>query len=300
MKLFTPLLTLCLLSLFALQSCYHTPDGIINDSELSDNEGKVQVRFTIGSIEQTPFPELGGRAVSLSSVCSRFSLALFQGETKIKTINQTVESEDFGTISLSLLPGNYQLVAIAHKGVANCTISSPDKITFANNKLTDTFFTYQEISITQSSAISLQLSRPVSMFRLNITDAMPTTVSQMKFYYTGGSSTFNAVTGFGCVQSKQTEIFSIPASAHGLASSFEVYTFPHETNDLLTVKVSALSAEGDPITETTFADVPIKQNCITEHTTSFFGNASADTTVNLSSSSITLLGDGQWQETLNY
>ena len=47
------------------------------------------------------------------------------------------------------------------------------------------------------------------MFRLVLTDEeIPATVAKLKFYYTGGSSTFSPRDGYGCVNSKQTEVRS--------------------------------------------------------------------------------------------
>lgn len=47
------------------------------------------------------------------------------------------------------------------------------------------------------------------MFRLVIKDEIPEQAKKIKFYYTGGSSTLNAKTGYGCVNSKQTEILDL-------------------------------------------------------------------------------------------
>lgn len=69
------------------------------------------------------------------------------------------------------------------------------------------------------------------MFRLVLTDEeIPSSVSKLKFYYVGGSSTFNPSTGYGCVNSKQTEIRTI---ANGV-TTFSIFTLPHTEDDVLT------------------------------------------------------------------
>ena len=69
----------------------------------------------------------------------------------------------------------------------------------------------------------LTLTRAVAMFRMVLTDEeIPSTVTKFKFYYTGGSSTFSPSAGYGCVNSKQTEIR--PVADDG---TYEIFTLPH-------------------------------------------------------------------------
>lgn len=86
--------------------------------------------------------------------------------------------------------------------------------------------------------------RVVAKFRLVVKDPTPEDVKTMKFYYTGGSSTFNALTGYGCVNSKQTELRSVKESAYTEESYYDIYTFPHdpEESKKLKVDISALSS----------------------------------------------------------
>lgn len=283
------------LFLLLLFLCLYSCNRVDPNEDASD--GKVKVTFHLSGIEQIPFENTATRALTLSDYCSRFSLALFQDGNKVDVISQTAESADFGTLSLSLVPGSYQLVAVAHNGLGNCTISSPEKITFANNKLTDTFYSYGTIKVSETAAIRLVLVRPVAMFRLQITDPMPAEVAQMKFYYTGGSSTFDAVAGFGCVNSKQTELFAVDPAFAQSGSTFEVYTFPHADSDLLTMKVTAQDADGNTLAEQIYKDIPVRPNIISQHTTEFFTAQSSTVTV---TSAVTLLGNGQWQQTEEY
>lgn len=278
-----------LLSIFLLTSCEKMTDVM---DIISDDYSNIT--FKVVQIEQIPF-ENTTRSVELSSLISRLSIAVFQGDTKIKVVNQTKTDASFGTVSMQLAPGTYQLVVIAHNGQGNCTISSPDKITFQNNKITDTFYYYGTYTVTESATKQLTLMRPVAMFRLKITEKIPTDVVQMKFYYTGGSSTFDAVKGYGCVNSRQTEIIDVSPADYGQTSQFEIYTFPHEENDFLNITVSALNKSGDVFTEKVFDNIYVQQNVITQHTTSFFQSGSTSETT----ATIDIYNDGQWNGTIN-
>lgn len=281
------------LTCLALFSCEKADLGEFNQKP---DDGKVKVTFNITGVEQVPFENTKTRGTE--DLFSRLTISLFQGDTKVKNISQTSNDDHFGTVAIDLTPGTYQLVAIAHNGLGNCTVSSPEKITFASNKMTDTFYYYGTIEVKETGNNDLILKRAVSMFRLITTDDIPESVAKMQFYFTGGSSTFNATTGFGCVNSKQTEVISIENSkntANGKA--FEIYTFPHEITDDLTIKVTALDASGNTITEATFNNVPIQQNVITQYTTPFFTNPPG--TITSFTTTATIENNGQWHSTID-
>lgn len=182
---------------------------------------------------------------ALQDVCSRVSFVVFDGEEKIETINQTSDDANFGIASFSLDEGEYRLVVIAHSGKGNCTMSVPEKVKFTSNKLTDTFYYYGRLSIKSDKVeADVKLQRAVAAFKLHITDeTIPEEVRSIKFYYTGGSSTLDATTGYGCVNSRQTEIFNFTDNNR----DFTVYTFPHEENKAIKMTISILDADAHAI-----------------------------------------------------
>ena len=220
------------------------------------------------------------RATDVKQVCTRISLALFKDGVKVKSIHQDTKDTHFGQIDVRLPAGTYQVVAIAHSGNGSATITSPEEISFPKNKMTDTFYYCQEVTVGGNASYQLEMKRAVAMFRLVTTDAIPTAVKTMKFYYTGGSSTFNAMTGVGAKNSRQTEERTVTDAQHAASGQFDVYTFPHTPSDVLKITVSALNASGDVITEHTFEEVPVKVNEITQYKGSFFqGTTPADANI---------------------
>ena len=215
-------------------------------------------------------------ATDITELCSRLNIAIFDVDgTKVKTVAQKEGDANYGTVALSLAAGTYQLVVIAHNGEGSATITSEEKVTFPNNKVTDTFYYYGDLVVTgEKQSYDLTLTRAVAMFRLVLTDeSVPSTVAKFKFYYTGGSSTFSPKDGYGCVQSKQTEI-------RGVADDgiYEIYTLPHSEEDVLTkLTVTALDANDNIIKEKVFENVPITRNQVTRYTGSFFGSSGGET-----------------------
>ena len=198
----------------------------------------------------------------LEDYCSRLSIAIFDGEEKVKTLNLKAE-DGYEDIGINLEAGKYRMVAIGHNGNGNCTISSPEKVKFYKNKMTDTFFYYGTFNVIDGEDTDdyILLKRAVAQFKVHITDAtIPAEAHSIKFYYTGGSSTLDAVTGYGCVQSRQTESFKLQEGKR----DYSVYTFPREENKGLKMTINILDADAQSIKEYSKEGVPVKRNNITQ------------------------------------
>lgn len=268
---------LLLLPAMLFMSCEkgYVAESTADNSSGEAVEGGVPVTFRVASIEQTDFSTSSTAAASSSTTsiadyCTRINLAVFNTDGTKTSVNQTSDDDDFGTLTLSLAEGTYEVVIIAHSCTGNATISSCDEIKFPNNKLTDTFYYYGDITVNGEGSYDITLERAVAMLRFVVSDTTPEDVTQMQFYYTGGSSTFDATTGFGCVNSRQTEVRDVPQAAYTGQSQYEVYTLPHSTDDTLKVVVTALDASANTVLERTFTDVPVTVNKITQYTGEFF------------------------------
>lgn len=217
---------------------------------------------------------MGTRAeVPLSDVCGRLNVAVFDAAgQKVKTAAQVVSDAGYGTVGLSLNDGKYTVVVIGHNCTGSATITNTEKVTFPNNKVTDTFYYCGELEVTgEKQDVTISLQRAVAMIRLKLTDDAVTiaNVAQVKFYYLGGSSTFSPLAGFGCVNSKQTEYRLV--SADGV---YELYTLPHSAMDVISkMTITALDAGDNVVGEFTIENVPVSVNRITDCTGSLKNGA---------------------------
>lgn len=264
---------------------------ILDEEMVMKKDANVILHIT--QFEQTAFTRA---ATDITELCTRLNVAIFDTDgTKVKTVVQKDTDSDFGTVALTLAAGTYRLVVIAHNGEGSATITSEEKVTFPNNKVTDTFYYYGDLVVTDSQqSYDLTLTRAVAMFRLVLTDEdIPSNVARLKFYYTGGSSTFSPSTGYGCVNSKQTEYRSV---APGL-TVFDIYTLPHTEDDVLTkLTITALDANDNTVKERTFENIPVTRNQITRYTGSFFGDGGGTT----SDGTFRLTADGDWDSVNGY
>ena len=260
----------------------------------SPGEANVVLHFT--QSEDGDFSAATRAATDITDLCSRLNLAVFNADgTKVKTVAQKEGDASYGTVALSLAAGTYQLVVIAHNGDGSATITSTEKVTFPNNKVTDTFYYYGDLVVgSEKQSYDLTLTRAVAMFRLVLTDeSIPASVAKLKFYYTGGSSTFSPAEGYGIVQSKQTEIRAV--SEDGI---YEIYTLPHTEEDVLTkLTVTALDANDNTVKERIFENVPVIRNQVTRYTGSFFGSGGSGET---GSGDFRMTADPEWDSINGY
>ena len=244
-------------------------------AESTSQKGNLQVR--VFQIEQTAFETFTRAAVS--DVCTRLNFAIYdEGGSRLKQINQTSDKTDFGQCAFQLDEGTYQLVVVGHSANSNPTMTVPTKVQFTNaTGYTDTFLCFDEVTIGEDPVdYEVSLDRIVALCRFVITDEIPAEVKKLRFYYTGGSGAFNAVTGLGCVASKQEVKFDVTLTG---SKQFDLYTFLHEQSDNIALTVTALDASGNELHTRQF-NVPLQQNHITWLSGAFFsGSGSSSTTI---------------------
>ncbi|PTL25435.1 hypothetical protein C3V39_12375 [Prevotella sp. oral taxon 820] len=249
--------------------------------------------FTILPYQMSDFSDTEGVTVRatkpVKDICSRVDMVIFSGDNKVRSISQDAKTKDFGVISTQLPAGSYNVVIIAHNGKGKATISSPKEIKFSENKVTDTFYYCKSLTINGEAQYDVVLKRAVAKFVLKLNDRVPTDVKQFQLTYTGGSSTFNAETGFGSVKSRQTEIRAVAPEAYQTPSSYEIYTFPHADGKKLKITVLAQDGSKNTIQERVFENVPVEINKVTTYSGSFFQNTEPGR-----GASFTLVADEAW------
>ncbi|WP_276909103.1 FimB/Mfa2 family fimbrial subunit [Hallella colorans] len=237
-----------------------------------ENKAGIPIKFIVSSFERMDVRSMSfSRGTDVRSICSRLNLAVYNGTQKIKQINQLSTDSDFGTLQLTLPEGKYKIVVLAHNGAKNPTMTDIEKIGF-NGKLTDTFYYCTNITVgSEAQSFDVDLKRAVAMVRFQ-TNKIPANVSKMKFYYTGGSSSLNALLGEGAVKSRQTEEIAVTTDMVGNPGSFDIFSIPRSDSNLLTMDVTAFDNENAQIFHKRIDGIQIKRNFITELNGSFFGN----------------------------
>lgn len=297
-RLYNIFLACCLvMATMVITSCEEIDFGVLGGNgggNKSEQNANVVLHFS-------PFTQEGftrGEG-GIEQCASRLSVVVFKTDgTKVKTVTQRVEDDSFGTVGVALTEGSYRIVAIAHSCQGNATVTSVEKVTFPSNKVTDTFAYCGTIDVTDGERIeeTLQMTRRVAMVRLTLAEPLAENIASLKFYYTGGSSTYSPATGYGCVQSKQTETRSTVAEDGSAVTTYEIYTMPHTEDDVLKITVTALGQDGSEVSEVVMQDVPVTRNKITTWSGQLFGTGGGA----VSDGGITVTLDAEWSGTLKY
>ena len=193
--------------------------------------------------------------------------------------------------SMALDSGSYNIVILAHSYSSNPALTKPKKITFGHD-LTDTFLWTEECNLDENQTKTVNMHRVVGMFRLTTTDTIPSNVASVRFYYTGGSSSLDASTGLGCVESRQTSSFTITDDMKRQTATFDAYTFPKaEEGSSLTINVTALDKNDNVVAEKQFVDIPVMRNQITSYRGKLFSGGDVSGGGNVT---IHLTTDDEW------
>lgn len=191
----------------------------------------------------------------------RMSMVLYQNDVRVDYVNQVNTDKDFGTMSVDLEPGTYQLVVLAHSGQRSPTTTNCHKISFSA-PLTDVFSYYGDVVVgKEASKITVQLTRAVAKIQLNITDEIPADVSFFNFIYKGASVSFDPATKIGLASStrRNVEIEKVDG-----VKTFEFYTFVTGDDQLVDLDVAGYSEAKDILGAKKFPGISVELRKVTK------------------------------------
>ena len=228
----------------------------------ADEDANVVVQ--VMSFEQQPFSLTQTRGETETGPTKLNFIVYDEDGMRIRQESQQWGDSDFGIARFKLQEGRYFLVALAHSGKGNPTSTNVHKIGFTNKTgYTDTFLYADSLVVGEEEVDDeLQLKRIVSKVKFVFNDQLPEDADSIRFYYEGGSGTFDATTGLGVVKSKQQQWFPVRHDTQ----RFEIYTIPRADSDKLKVLVTTYRTTGGQVellTEREISDIPIRQNHIT-------------------------------------
>ena len=208
-----------------------------------------------------PYAEIGETRPAYAiknEALTQLSVSVFKGGKRVKSVHLSAENDLFMKPSLRLDDGTYTVVAVAHAGMGHATITKAQRISFYKNKITDTYVYNGEITVSGKSTFTLPMTRVTAMFQLSVTSSLPQNVAQVEFRYTGGSSTLDAKSLEGCVNSRQAETREVTETMKTTPPTFAVYTFPRTESEGLKIKVNFNDKNGNTLYEENYEEVQVK------------------------------------------
>ena len=215
--------------------------------------------------------------VSIAELSKRLDVYIVEGDNIIEVHQNKDEGpEGFGTVSATLnKTKTYTLYAVAHKGSGESILEN-GIITFADNKITETFYYSTTFTPSSTTSLSCLMNRIVGMFKLTIVDALPANLAKMQFTISGSGLGYN-VNGAPTNIGDKISIINNPSSANDGTTTFKIYCLA-KTNEAtpMDVTVTALDAEDNVIETKTFENVPIRAGYSTSFRGTFFITTSGD------------------------
>ena len=244
--------------LFASCEKYVAEEGTQSESKVVNGNLVVKAECVVTKAagdedEQASLP--------LNERFTRMSMVLYQNDVRVDYVNQTNTDKDFGTMSVDLEPGTYQLVVLAHSGTRSPTTTNCHKISFSA-PLTDVFSYYGEVTVgKEASKITVQLTRAVAKIQLNITDDIPADVSFFNFIYKGASVSFDPATQIGLASSTRR---NVEIEKEDGVKTFEFYTFVTGDDQLVDLDVAGYSEAKDILGAKKFPGISVGLRKVTK------------------------------------
>ena len=282
-----------LLLIFAAFLCaacekYVAEEGTQSESKVIDGNLVVKAECVVtraGEMEENQ------ESLPLKDRFTRMTMVLYQDDVRVDYVNQENSDPGFGTMSVDLDPGTYQLVVLAHSGQRSPTTTNCHKISFSA-PLTDVFSYYGDVVIgKEASKITVQLTRAVAKIQLNITDEIPEGVSFFNYIYKGASVSFDPATQIGVVSSTRRNVEIEKAEG---VKTFELYTFVSSDNQTVDWDFAGYSESNEVIGSKKFSDIPVSLRKVTKIDSPVFDGVIEGPT------DITFTFDDTWEGVVDY
>ena len=269
-----------LISIFLFSSCTNTAEEAIEEQK-----SRVTVDFNTFQVDVEDMSRGSDDPLTLADVAKRLSFAIFKADGTLveeTTMHQekTASGAGFGSVEVELYPGNYKVVAVAHSGSGNATITSTSSATLPGKTITDTFTKVQDLLVVsnQDFDLSMTLDRITSAFILRLNDAPPANVKEFVVVVnTGGevpvSLDINPSTGRASGNWKQT--CTIPVA--NIGNDVPIYFIAAFSPATVTVMATAYDTNGAEIISHNLGQVPLVRNKRTVATGTFFQTAGTGT-----------------------
>lgn len=288
MKQFKTLLLIFAAFLCAACEKYVAEEGTQSESRVTDGNLVVKAECVVTRAGET---EDDQESLSLQDRFTRMTMVLYQDDVRVDYVNQVNTDPGFGTMSVDLEPGTYQLVVLAYSGQRTPTTTNCHKISFSA-PLTDVFSYYGDVTIGKEARnITVQLTRAVAKIQLNITDEIPEEVSFYNYIYKGASVTFDPATQTGVASTtrRNVEVEKVDG-----VKTFELYTFVSSDDQTVDWDFAGYSSEKEVIGSKKFTSIPVSLRNVTKINSPVFDGVIEGPT------DISVTFDDNWDGVIDY
>jgi hypothetical protein len=211
--------------------------------------------------------------VPIAQLCRHIDIGIYNRQgTLIRVCHQQADEKDFGKLSFRLKKGEYSLRVVGHNGREAVDLDDFNRIAF-HGVMTDSYLYAGEISLQGSSVVQVRLVRCVACVQFVVKDKVPASVTQFRFTYSGGSTSYDLMKQSGSRSSTLVALFDVADSARRDSSVYTFYAIPLKRQRTLDVLVEALNHKGMVVKKLYRPAVSIQPNVITRFSGCFFATA---------------------------
>lgn len=285
-----PKTLLLIVAAFLCAACekYVAEEGTQSESKVVDGNLVVKAECVVTRAGET---EEGQEALPLKDRFTRMTMVLYQNDVRVDYVNQDNLDKDFGTMSVDLDPGTYQLVVLAHSGQRSPTTTNCHKISFSA-PLTDVFSYYGDVVVGKEvNKVTVQLTRAVAKIQLTVTDEIPAGVSFFNYIYKGASVSFDPATQKGVASTTRRNVEVEKADG---VKTFELYTFVSSDDQTVDWDFAGYSSEKEVLGSKKISNIPVALRNVTKIESKVFDGVIEGPT------DISVTVDDTWDGVINY
>ena len=236
----------------------------------NDNQNEKAVTIRFSPYEVTPMKTTS----SVATVCSRLDIYIIeQGTTDTMRFHQdrAINATGFGSLTATLQTNrSYKLIVMGHNTSDTCTFSN-GLIGFEEDKIKQCLYADTIFSPADGLSLNVVMQRIVGMFKMRVTDQIPSDVTGFRFTVNQAGCKFNTATHESTDRGLRLHtINGTSTDANGVAI-YNVYIMADNMTDVLYVDIEAEAVNATNDGEVRqFTGVPIRDGYLTTYTGTFF------------------------------
>lgn len=210
---------------------------------------------------------------SVSTVCSRLDIYIIeQGTTDTLRIHQARDiNTDFGSATVTLQTNKtYNLIAVAHNSTDTCTFNG-GTVSFPGDIIKQTLIADTTFCPGDGLSLNVVMQRIVGMFKMRVTDAIPSDITGFQFTISPSGRKFNISTMQSTDPAERTHTINSTSTDNNGVAVYNVYVMADDMTNVkyVDIEAKALNPTNDGEVRQ-FTQVPIKNGYVTTYSGTFF------------------------------
>lgn len=243
-----------------------------SSDNVEEQKSKVNLQSVTMNFSPYTMESMTRTVTSIAGIVTHLDIWLYENGNEVTSIHQSSGDSGFGSVAVTLdKTKTYTLYAVGHKCASDATLAD-GIISFPDDKVTHSMFYTTTFSPSTTTSLTCEMSRIVSHFRLETTDAVPDDCKKIRLTFSNVFDRWNVSAG-ATHQLDRVVLINVTSTASDGTIALNLYNIVTDVTTNHTVTVEALSESDAVIQSQTFAEVPMRNNYRTTYRGAFFTDA---------------------------